>query len=128
MKTNNYFESIGAWPAHSGHMERTYVIGFLASLVLTFAAYAIAVYDLAPVSTVVPVVLVFACLQFIVQVLNFLHVSGASPSRERLVVLLCTALIMLILVLGTMWIMTNLDSRMMPNLDQEAYMQRQQGF
>ncbi len=129
MKTDRYFESIGVWPAHSGHMERSYVIGFLASLVLTLGACVVAVHHLLPANVLVPVVLVFASLQFLVQILNFLHVGGEPSSRERLVILSCAALIMLILVIGSMWIMANLDARMLPQADDmELYMQHEQGI
>lgn len=134
MSTNRYFESIGMWPHTGKHMERTYVIGFLLSLVLTLVAYVAAVYEVLPPVVLVPFVLILAAGQFIVQVLNFLHLSGESSSRERLVALVCTAVIMLILVLGSMWIMTKLDSRMMPghpevNPDNmEMYMVRETGI
>jgi cytochrome o ubiquinol oxidase subunit IV len=129
MSTKRYFESIGAWPHGGAHMERTYVLGFLTSLALTLGAYSIAVYKLIAVTYIIPVILIFACLQFLVQVLNFLHVNGETSSRERLVVLGCAGIIMLILVLGSMWIMTNLDARMMPERAQvERYMARQTGI
>ncbi len=129
MSTKRYFESIGAWPTGSGHMERTYVLGFLASLVLTLGAYVVAVNHVVSANFVVFFVLVCACLQFMIQVLNFLHVSGEKSSRERLIVLGCTAVIMLILVIGSMLIMNDLDARMMPDGDVvEKYMQREQGI
>lgn len=129
MSTKHYFESIGAWPHDSVHMERTYVLGFLASLVLTLGAYVVAVHHVLPREVIIPMILIFACLQFLVQVLNFLHVNGETSSRERLVVLATSLIIMLVLVLGTMWIMTNLDARMMPEPEQvERYMTRQTGI
>ncbi len=129
MSTNNYFEQIGVWPHAARHMGRTYAFGFVLSLLLTLGAYWIAVHHLVAADYLVPAVLIFACLQFVVQVLNFLHVSGAPSSRERLIILGCTGAIMFILVLGSMWIMTNLDTRMMPEAAQmERYMERQRGI
>ncbi len=129
MKTYHYFESVGAWPHSSVHMGRTYVLGFLASLALTLGAYAVVVYDVLPRELIIPAILIAASLQFLVQVLNFLHVNGETSSRERLVVLGCAGIIILILVLGSMWIMTNLDARMMPApMDVEHYMIRQTGI
>ena len=117
------------WPRTAHHIGHTYVIGFLFSLVLTLAAYVLAVKHIVSPNLVVPLVLIFACLQFIVQVLNFLHVSGQKSSRNRLITLACTATIMLILVLGSMWIMANLDSRMQISPEQmEMYMSRQRGI
>ena len=129
MSTKHYFESIGAWPHTSGHMTRTYIFGFLVSLALTLGSYAVVVHGALPVEFIIPVILIFASLQFLVQVLNFLHVNGQTSSRERLVVLGWTVVIILVLVLGSMWIMTNLDARMMPDAAQvERYMTRQTGI
>lgn len=129
MSTNHYFERIGAWPHHSARIERTYVYGFVLSLTFTVGAYALVVQHLVSAFVAIPLILILACLQVLVQVLNFLHVSGAASSRERLVALACTGIIMLILVLGSMWIMTNLETRMMPAQENmETYMQREQGI
>lgn len=129
MSTNDYFGDVGMWHKGALHLERTYVLGFLFSLILTLAAYGATVYGYMSANMLVPFVLVLACLQFMVQVLNFLHVSGARSSRDRLIALVCSVIIILILVLGSMWIMDNLDSRMMPESAQmEQYMQRQQGI
>ncbi len=128
MKTDHYFESIGVWPHEGRRLARTYVYGFVLSLALTVGAYAVAVQHLVTPVWVVPIVLIFACLQFMVQVLNFLHVSGAPSSRERLVILGCAGVIMFILVLGSMWIMTNLDSRMHDATHMETYMQHEAGI
>ncbi len=129
MSTKQYFESIGAWPHNSVHMGRTYVLGFLVSLALTLGAYMVAVHGLLSRELIIPVILICAALQFLVQVLNFLHVNGETSSRERLVVLGCAAIIMLVLVIGSMWIMTNLNGRLMPEPEQvERYMTRQTGI
>jgi cytochrome o ubiquinol oxidase operon protein cyoD len=129
MSKNTYFEQAGMWPHNAPQLERTYMIGFALSILLTLGAYFVVVHHLVPASVAVPLVLIFACLQFLVQVLNFLHVNGEPSSRERLVALFCTSVIMLILVLGSMWIMTNLNTRMNPQPQQmETYMTHQQGI
>ena len=129
MSTNDYFGDVGLWHKGARHLERTYVLGFLFSLLLTLAAYGAAVYGLMPAHILITFVLILACLQFMVQVLNFLHVSGAPSSRDRLIALSSSAVMILILVLGSMWIMDNLDARMMPDSAQmERYMKRQQGI
>lgn len=128
-ETKDYFGETGIWHKGARHLERTYVLGFLFSLVLTLAAYAAATYGMVSAQVLVPLVLVLACLQFIVQVLNFLHVSGGRSDRDRLVALVAFCLIILILVLGSMWIMDNLDTRTMLDGDRmRQYMTRQQGI
>lgn len=125
--STNYFSEIGMWPR--GHIGAAYAVGFMGSLALTLGAYLLAVNHVMSAFVLIPVLMVCACFQFVVQVLNFLHVSGETSSRERLVILLCAGVIMFILVLGSMWIMTNLDSRMMQSPGQmEQYMTRQEGI
>ncbi|MBP9757707.1 MAG: cytochrome C oxidase subunit IV family protein [Candidatus Pacebacteria bacterium] len=129
MSANDYFGDVGMWHKGARHVGATYLLGFILSLLLTLGAYAAAVYDLVSANILVPLVLVLACLQFMVQVLGFLHVSGARSSRDRLIALGATTIIILILVIGSMWIMNTLDERMMPDEAQmERYMQRQQGI
>lgn len=129
MSTNNYFTEIGVWPRGAHHMGAAYAVGFIVSLALTLGAYLLTVHHLMSAYALVPVLLVCACFQFVVQILNFLHVSGEPSSRDRLIILGCAGIIMFILVLGSMWIMTNLDSRMMQSPGQmEQYMTRQQGI
>ncbi len=129
MSTKHYFEAIGAWPSNATHMERMYVIGFVGSLVLTLVAYSLATQHVVSPHMIVFSILVLASLQFILQVVAFLHVSSEPHSRERLVLLGCAMGVMLILVLGSMWIMSNLSSRMTPQPEQmETYMQNQQGI
>lgn len=129
MSSHHYFADIGAWPRSVRHMNATYAIGFIGSLILTFCAYLLTVHHLLRPVVLIPVLMVLACFQFCVQVLNFLHVSGEPFSRERMIALVSTGIVMFILVLGSMWIMSNLDARMMPDSAQmETYMQRQQGI
>jgi cytochrome o ubiquinol oxidase subunit IV len=128
MNTHNYLESIGAISKDTG--IRSYVTGFLASLILTFAAYFLAVSHALSYGALVGTLLVFALLQFGAQVIFFLHLLGKGAARERLLILAMAVLIVFILVAGSLWIMTNLNGRMMapetPAMMQ--YMQSQSGL
>jgi len=125
----HYFEEIGAWPRDFGKLARAYVIGFVLSLFITLAAYGIAVYHVLPWTPLVVVLLSLAGVQFIVQIMCFLHLDRASASRERLIVLGAIIVIVLILVVGSLWVMTHLNERMMTDPAQmQQYMQDQQGI
>ena len=125
---HDYFGEVGMWHKGARHLERTYVLGFIISVVLTLTAYAVSVYGIIPRALLVPVVLILACFQFIAQVLGFLHVSGARSSRNRLLALMYSLIMVLALVLGSMWIMANLKPRMMPEETVQHYMQSEQGI
>lgn len=128
MKPETYFSDIGAWPHASGHLVRTYVLGFLFSLVLTLVGFEVASHPFVSRDTVLALLLLLACAQFGVQLACFLHLDD-SGSKERMIALLCAVLIVLILVVGSLWIMFHLNARMMPSPSQmEQYMNDQQGI
>jgi cytochrome o ubiquinol oxidase operon protein cyoD len=129
MNTKNYFQEISAWPSHAHSILRAYVLGFLVSLLLTGVAYFITVQSAAPGISLYIALLVLACAQFAVQVICFLHLGSGHSSRERLIVLVCASVIVLILVSGSLWIMTHLNERMMMDpAAMQQYMDSQQGI
>ena len=128
--TKSYFEDIGAWPKNTrSHFYRGYLVGFILSLALTGTAYWFVLQHTFPFLFVVGWVVLLALLQFVVQVMCFLHLGRESVSRERLILLICAAIVVLILVSGSIWIMVTLNSRMMPSSEQMTqYMDSQQGI
>ena len=59
------------------------------------------------------VVLVSAVVQILVHLVCFLHMNTSSEERWNLVAFVFTALIIAILVVGSIWIMWNLNQNMM---------------
>ena len=90
----------------------SYATGFALSLGLTFSAYLIVVNHLASGSALTLSIFLLALAQLGVQLVFFLHLDKGSKSRWNLIVLLMTAIIVLILVAGTLWIMKNLNYSM----------------
>lgn len=111
-----------------GHLSlRAYVSGFVASLVLTIGAYLLVVERAVSAGTLIALILVIAVSQFAVQLVFFLHLGAEARPRWRLAMFLTMVTIVLILVVGSLWIMGNLNSRMsMP--EQEQYMSSQGGL
>lgn len=101
-----------------------YITGFILSLILTVIAYMLAVHHLFAYEPLLISLLVLACVQFAVQAVFFLHMGEAS--KDRLIILVWTGVIVLILIVGSLWIMSNLNQRMMPSAQQmEHYMDTQ---
>ncbi|MDB5238536.1 MAG: cytochrome o ubiquinol oxidase subunit [Candidatus Kaiserbacteria bacterium] len=129
MSTNNYFEEIGAWPFRTHSLGGMYGWGYVLSLLLTIASYEAVMHHIARYSVLIVLVLVLACVQFAVQLVCFLHLGRETVSRERFIVLSCTALIVIILLSGSLWIMFALNERMVPSSDEMTqYMKSQQGI
>lgn len=109
----------------SGLKLSTYITGYLLSVGLTLCAYLLVTHQSdSHYWFVVSAIAVLAIAQFLVQITYFLHISFASKERWRLVVLLFMMTIVLILVIGSIWIMNNLNYRMTPQ-QMNTYMQDQ---
>ena len=110
---------------------RSYITGFIFSLILTFAAFG-AVWSHQGQGTfslplLIAVLLVLAAAQLLVQLYYFLHLGSESKPRWNLTSLLFAALVLVIIVGGSLWIMKNLDYHMDPGSMSE-YMIKDEGF
>ena len=90
----------------------SYVTGFILSMVLTLSAYGLVTHEVLSRTVVVSLIIGLALIQFVVQLIFFLHLSQESRPRWRLMVFLLMALIVAILVFGSLWIMQNLNYHM----------------
>lgn len=93
------------------------VIGFIASIVLTLAAFLVIIrpqlFKLDPKMAVL-VIVNLAILQAIVQSVFFLNIFGERGTRWNLVVFGSTLSIIFIIVAFSIWIMHHLNYNMMP--------------
>ena len=96
-----------------------YINGFIFSIMLTGAAYVLVVYHLLSTNALIFAVILLALVQFVIQLIFFLHL-GSKSSRWNLAVLLSTISVVFILVVGSIWIMINLNyHHMLPKSDQQ---------
>ncbi len=66
-------------------------------------------------STTLAVVVICAVVQVIVHLVYFLHLDSKSEDGWNLVAIVFSAIIILIVVVGSLWIMWNLNYNMMPH-------------
>lgn len=90
-----------------------YSIGFLLSLAVTLAAYVLVVRDLASGMTMLVTLTGLALLQMIIQLVYFLHLNEEQRPRYRVISFVFMFAMLLIVVVGTLWIMHHLDYNMM---------------
>lgn len=88
---------------------RSYSTGFGLSLALTIASYLAASHHWATGWALVVALTALALSQLIVQLIFFLHLGRESRPRWNLNVLLFAAMVVIILVFGSLWIMKNLE-------------------
>jgi cytochrome o ubiquinol oxidase subunit IV len=93
---------------------KSYAAGFIFSVGLTTVAFALVLQGGAlSRRTVLFGILAAAVAQVLVQLRCFLHLGTGASARWNLLTLVFTLLIMLLFVGGTLWIMSDLNARMM---------------
>lgn len=107
----------------------SYVIGFVSSLILTLTAYLAAVsHDLSDRAAVL-IIGVLAIVQCVVQLRRFLHLGTEFKPRWKLGVFALMLVLVVIIVGGTIWIMDNLNYRMLHSSEQTLeYVKGQDGL
>jgi cytochrome o ubiquinol oxidase operon protein cyoD len=103
---------------------RTYVIGFVLSLLLTAEAYQMVVSHTFSPSKLIIIVLVLAVVQLVVQLFFFLHLDRMARSPWNIIILLFMGIVVSILVFGSLWIMQNLNYHMQTPAQINQYMQK----
>ncbi len=92
---------------------RSYVWGYVLSLAFTLIPYFLVVKSIAARDVLLVTVLGFALAQLVVQLIFFLHLRSESRPRWNLLVFSFTVFIVGVVVVGSLWIMNNLNNNMM---------------
>lgn len=124
-------------PVHARHDtdEATlslYMGGFVLSLLFTLTAFGLVEYHIHSHYTVfshpflIGATALLALAQFAAQIYFFLHLGRETKPRWKLLVLFFMILVVLIVVIGSIWIMYNLNYHMTPQ-QINTYMLNQNG-
>lgn len=98
--------------AHSS--RRTYLIGFLLSVVLTALPFWLVMTGTLPTQTTAAIVIASAVAQILVHTVCFLHVNTSSEGGWTLLAYIFTAVLVLIVIAGSVWIMYHVHANMLP--------------
>jgi cytochrome o ubiquinol oxidase operon protein cyoD len=100
--------------SHHGSFK-DYLIGFVLAAVLTAIPFWIVIYDVFrnPMVGAV-VILIFAFVQIVVHMVYFLHLNSKSEGGWTVLALIFTSILVVITLAGSLWVMSHLDSNMMP--------------
>jgi cytochrome o ubiquinol oxidase operon protein cyoD len=105
--------------AHPIHEEEShgsfggYMAGFVLAVVLTAASFWLVLHGGFPRETALIGLAVLAVVQIFVHLVFFLHMNTSSGQRWNVTAFGFTALTVLIVVIGTMWVMHNVSMNMM---------------
>jgi len=99
--------------AASGSLK-SYAIGFIFAMILTAFSFALVIKGQAlGRGSMLCGIFGAAVLQILVHLHYFLHLDRSSAARWNVLALILTVLIMILFVGGTIWIMFDLNARMM---------------
>jgi len=96
----------------TGRPLTQYLTGFVLALVLTAIPFAIVATGAASRAQSLAVVAVAAVVQVLVHLRYFLHMNFSTTPRENILAFAFAAILILIMLGGSFWIMFNLHSRM----------------
>ena len=92
---------------------KAYVIGFTASILLTGASFFLVMGHVLAGPGLVYALVGLALIQATVQLLFFLHVGQEAKPKWELAVFYFMLLVLLIIAIGSLWIMSDLNDRVM---------------
>jgi cytochrome o ubiquinol oxidase operon protein cyoD len=107
---------VGGTVAGESHASvKSYMIGFVLAIILTAIPFGLVMqqghYGFSA-DTVVSAILALAVVQVFVHVVYFLHMDRSAEQRWNVVAFAFTAMILVIVVSGSIWIMHNATSNM----------------
>ena len=90
----------------------SYIAGFILAVALTVVSFELVYWSALPHFWLMIAIGAFALIQIAVHFRFFLHIDFSQQKREDLQLILFSALILAIMVGGTIWILSNLAARM----------------
>lgn len=121
-------------PNHASASIATYLSGFVLSLALTIAPFALVIaydisdYELLSRTVVIAMVSLFAVMQLAVQSMFFLHLSGRRELRPTIYSSMFTIATVLTIVIGSLWVMNNLNYQMSHDKGTVEYIQEKENI
>lgn len=93
---------------------RSYMIGFLASLLLTAISFVLVMTKGLSEQPLTYTLIGLAIVQAVFQLIFFLHVGQEAKPRWESIVFLFMTLVLVIIAIGSLWIIFDLNNRVMP--------------
>lgn len=103
---------------HDHGSYKSYLIGFVLSVILTAIPFAIVMtggFESRAVTAVI--VIGFAVVQILVHMVYFLHMNSRSDEGWTMLSMIFTVIVVVIMLAGSLWVMYNLNTNMMPQMD-----------
>ncbi|KQL51480.1 heme transporter CcmD [Heyndrickxia shackletonii] len=85
---------------------KAYVIGFILSIILTIIPLVLVLNHMLAKSVLLPVILIAAVLQFVIQLFFFMHIRDGEGPRYNVMALVLGLIFVVTIVVGAIWIMS----------------------
>jgi cytochrome o ubiquinol oxidase subunit IV len=96
---------------------KAYLIGFIGSIVLTCISFLLVITRAFSDQNLIYAVVSLALVQAIGQLLFFLHLGQEAKPRWETVVFCFMVVVLLIIAIGSLWIMSDLNTRVMSGMN-----------
>ena len=110
----------GAHGGHSGHRSgrsslKSYMTGFILSLILTAIPFWLVMGDVIECKMItIAAIMILGGIQMLVHMTYFLHMNSRSEGGWTMMALILTIVILVIVLVGSIWVMYHLNTNMMP--------------
>lgn len=84
----------------------SHIVGFLMSLVLTFAAVGVALKTSLSARSIIWIIGTFAILQAALQLFMFMHMNEGENAKEQTINVIAGVLTAVVVVAGSIWVMS----------------------
>ncbi|KAF1020444.1 MAG: Cytochrome bo(3) ubiquinol oxidase subunit 4 [Paracidovorax wautersii] len=92
---------------------KSYIVGFIISAVLTIIPFWLVMEGVLPHGTTIIAIMVLAAIQVVVQLVFFLHMDRSSEQRWNILSFVFTAMVLIIVIGGSVWVMHNMNANML---------------
>ncbi len=113
---------------NNNDVKKSYVNGFVLSLLLTFASYFIVVDKIFTGTTLTFAILLLALGQLTIQLVFFLHILQESKPRWNLAIVLATISVLVVIVVSSILIINNLNYRHLTPENPTDYIFKEEGL
>ena len=110
----------GAQGEHPGHRSshsslKSYMTGFVLSLIFTAIPFWLVMGNVIESKTVtIAAIMILGGIQIVVHMIYFLHMNSRSEGGWTMMALIFTVVILVIVLVGSLWVMYHLNANMMP--------------
>ncbi|WMY95895.1 MAG: cytochrome o ubiquinol oxidase subunit IV [Arsenophonus sp.] len=92
---------------------KTYLTGFILSIILTIIPFWMVINNAKSYNKIILSIIITAIIQVLVHLIYFLHINATSNKNWNIISFIFTIVIITIIVIGSIWIMYNLNINML---------------